>query len=83
MRNFSDELAALRKRLNEAEAYLDLDGKRARHAELEAEIGRPDLWDDQDNARAITTEYGRVGDDITILAEAAGSGRELRNGGGS
>jgi peptide chain release factor 2 len=69
MRNFSDELAALRKRLTEAEVYLDLEGKRARHAELEAEMGRPDLWDDQEDARAITTEYGRVGDDISVLSD--------------
>ena len=67
MRNFSDDLAALRKRLTEAEGYLDLAGKRGRLIELEAEIGRPDLWDDQDNAREVTTEYGRVSDDVKIL----------------
>ena len=67
MRSFTDELAALRKRLAEAEVYLDLDGKRARVAELESEIARLDLWDDQDNARAVTTEYGRLGDDVSML----------------
>src|SRR5436190_19974414 len=71
MRNFSDELAALRKRLTEAEVYLDLAGKRARKQELEAEIGKPDLWDDQDNARKVTTEYGRVGDDVKALDDLA------------
>jgi peptide chain release factor 2 len=71
MRNFSDDLAALRKRLNEAEIYLDVAGKRARKAELEVEIGKPDLWDDQDNARAVTTEYGRVGDDVKVLDDLA------------
>jgi peptide chain release factor 2 len=69
MRNFSDDLAALRKRVGEAEVYLDIAGKRARKAELEVEIGKPDLWDDQDNARAVTTEYGRVGDDVRELEE--------------
>jgi peptide chain release factor 2 len=69
MRNFSDDLAALRKRLDEAEVYLDLDGKRARKVALEAEIAKPGLWDDQDNARAVTTEYGRVGDDVRELDE--------------
>jgi peptide chain release factor 2 len=67
MRNFTDELVALRKRLNEAGAYLDLAGKRERLDELEGEIAKPDLWDDQDNARQVTTEYGRVGDDVKLL----------------
>ncbi len=69
MRNFSDDLSALRKRLTEAEVYLDLSGKRGRLAELEAEIAKPDLWDDQADARAVTTEYGRVGDDVKVLQD--------------
>jgi peptide chain release factor 2 len=67
MRNFSDDLAALRKRLAEAEGYLDLAGKRGRMIELEAEMARPDLWDDQNHAREVTTEFGRVSDDIKVL----------------
>ncbi len=67
MRNFSDDLAALRKRLDEAAVYLDVAGKRERLQELEAEMGRPDLWDDQDNARAVTTEYGNASDDVKIV----------------
>ncbi|MEA3077065.1 MAG: peptide chain release factor 2 [Actinomycetota bacterium] len=67
MRNFTDDLVALRKRLNEAGAYLGLAGKRARLDELEGEIAKPDLWDDQDHARQVTTEYGRVGDDVKLL----------------
>jgi len=67
MRNFTDELVALRKRFREAEAYLDLAGKRIRLAELEADMGRPDLWDDQESARKITTEYGQVSDDVKVL----------------
>jgi peptide chain release factor 2 len=67
VRNLTDELAALRKRLTEAEGYLDLAGKQARLAVLEREIARPDLWDDPAAARAATTEYGRVGDDVRLL----------------
>ena len=67
MRDLTDELRALRQRLSEAEKYLDLEGKRKRLAELEAEVGRPDLWDDPDQARAVTTEFGRVGDDVRLL----------------
>jgi peptide chain release factor 2 len=72
VRNLGDDLAALRKRLNEAEQYLDLAGKRARMVELEAEVAKPDLWDDADNARAVTTEYGRVGDDVKLLESLGG-----------
>ena len=72
MRNLADDLAALRKRLTEAEQYLDLPGKRARMAELEVLVGKPDLWDDADNARAVTTEYGRVGDDVKVLEDLRG-----------
>jgi len=69
MRNFSDDLAALRKRLSEAEVYLDLKSKRPRLSDLEAELGRPDLWDDQAHARAVTTEYGRLSDDVSVLED--------------
>jgi len=69
MRNFDDDLAALRKRVDEAEGYLDLAGKRLRLAELEEAIAKPDLWDDQDHARAVTTEYGRIGDDVKLVGD--------------
>jgi peptide chain release factor 2 len=62
--DFSEDLADLRRRLTEAERYLDLDGKRKRLTELEAEVGRPDLWSDPDTARKVTTEYGRIKDDV-------------------
>jgi peptide chain release factor 2 len=67
VRDFSDDLHARRARLNEAAAYLTIDAKRARLAELEAEVGRVDLWDDPDHARAVTTEYGRIGDDVHLI----------------
>jgi peptide chain release factor 2 len=72
MRDFSDDLGALRRRLGEAGKYLDLDGKRARLVALEKEVGRPDLWDDPAEARAVTTEYQRVKDDVDTLERLAG-----------
>ena len=62
--DFSEDLADLRRRLTEAERYLDLEGKRKRLIELEAEVARPDLWNDPDAARKVTTEYGRIKDDV-------------------
>jgi peptide chain release factor 2 len=67
MRDFSDDLSQLRKRLAEAEAYLRLRELRARRPELEAQASKPDLWDDQDRARAVTGELATVSDDIELF----------------
>lgn len=67
MRDFSDDLSALRRRLGEAERYLDVEGKRKRLAELEAEMGRPDLWDDPVQGRLVSTEFNRIKDDVDTL----------------
>jgi peptide chain release factor 2 len=67
VRDFSDDLGALAKRLTEADRYLDLEGKRTRLAELEVVLAKPDLWDDPDHARAVSTEFGRVNDDVKLL----------------
>jgi peptide chain release factor 2 len=66
-RDFAAELSTLGDRLAEAERYLSRDKLESRRAELEAEVGRPDLWDDQDNARSVTRELGRVTDDLEQL----------------
>ncbi|TMK89030.1 MAG: peptide chain release factor 2 [Actinobacteria bacterium] len=67
MHDFSDELRALRQRLNDAERYLDLEGLRKRLAGLETDASRPDLWDDADAARKVTTELSRVKSDVDEL----------------
>jgi len=67
LQDFSDELRALAQRLSDAERYLDLDGLRKRFAELEVEASRPDLWDDTDQARKVTTDLSRVKADVDEL----------------
>ncbi len=67
MQDLTEELAALERRLAEAGKYLALDTKRARLAELEVEVAKPDLWDDPDAARAVTAEYSRVNEDVSML----------------
>jgi peptide chain release factor 2 len=64
MRDLTDELKALRARLDEAAGYLRVDELRARRPQLEAEASRPDLWDDPDMARRVTSELAAVGDDL-------------------
>jgi peptide chain release factor 2 len=66
-RDFTAELTAIGDRLAEAERYLGRDKLEARRAELEAEVAKPDLWDDQDNARSVTRELGRVTADLEQL----------------
>src|SRR5271163_3015649 len=68
-RDLRGELASLRKRLEEAEGYLGLEHLRQRRSELETEVSRPDLWDDPDQARAVTSEFSSVNADIDMLEE--------------
>ncbi len=67
MRDFTDDLRALRQRLSDAEGYLELERKRTRLIELEVILGRPDLWDDPEAARRVSTEFGRISDDVKML----------------
>ena len=64
MRDVSDDISALRKRLGEASTYLKVDDLRARQPQLEVEASRPDLWDDADRARQVTGELAAVNDDL-------------------
>ncbi|WCO65569.1 peptide chain release factor 2 [Iamia majanohamensis] len=64
MRDFSDDLAALRTSLAEARQYLRIDDLRDRRPQLETEASRPDLWDDADRGRAVTGELSSVVEDL-------------------
>jgi peptide chain release factor 2 len=68
VRDFSDDLRVLRRRLTEAEGYLDLEGSRQRLAALEAEVARPDLWNDTEAGQRVTRDYGRVKADVDEMA---------------
>jgi peptide chain release factor 2 len=67
MRDFTGELSELNKRVQDAHAYLNIDEARDRLAELEVEASKPDLWDDPDAARRVTTEMSAVRDDVELL----------------
>jgi peptide chain release factor 2 len=67
MRDFTEPLADLRRRVDDARAYLQVDAARARLAELEKEASRADLWNDQEQARKVTTELARVRDDLELI----------------
>jgi peptide chain release factor 2 len=64
MRDFTDDLRELRRRLTEAEEYLKVADGRDRLVELESEVARPDLWDDAEHAKRVNAEYAAVKDDV-------------------
>ena len=77
-RDFTGELEGLSNRIDEAEGYLDIETLRSRRQELEADAARPDLWDDPDRGRAVTTELGRLADDVDRFEELRASLEDVR-----
>jgi len=71
MRDFSSDLTDLRRRLDEAATYLRVDELRSLRPQLETEASRPDLWDDADQARTITTELTVVTADLETFESLA------------
>jgi peptide chain release factor 2 len=72
MRDHSDEIKGLRRRLDEASTYLDVETARKRLPELEAELSRPDLWDDLVLGQKVTREYGQLKADVDLLESLTG-----------
>jgi peptide chain release factor 2 len=66
MRDFTDELRTLRRRVEEARGYLKIDEARLRLEQLEVEVQKPDLWDDQDRAKQVNSAYAGVRDDLAL-----------------
>jgi len=66
VKDFSGDLADLAKRVSDAQGYLRIADARVRRAELEQVAAKPDLWDDPDAARKVTTELARVSDDVDL-----------------
>jgi len=66
MRDFSDQIDALRQRVEEARVYLRIEELLANRPQLEIEASRPDLWDDADLARKVTGELSACIEDIEL-----------------
>ncbi len=77
MRDFSDDLAAVRRRVDDARVYLGVDAARARVVELEEAASSPDLWDDQARARAVTTELSQLREDVELVDGLTGRVEDL------
>lgn len=77
LRDATTALADLTRRWRAAEDYLKIPALRARHAVLTEQAADPNLWDDQDRARLVTTELGRAG---VALEEFDGLGTQIEDG---
>ncbi len=64
LREALGNLEDLESRWNAAREYLKVDAGRARHLVLSDIVADPNLWDDQDRAREVTTELGRLTNDL-------------------
>jgi peptide chain release factor 2 len=66
-------LEDLESRWSAAREYLKIDAGRERHAVLSELVADPNLWDEQDRAREVTTELGRLANDLEQFDELRAS----------
>jgi peptide chain release factor 2 len=66
-------LAELTRRWRDASDYLSVPARRVRQAELGEQAADPHLWDDQDRARDVTTELGRLTNDLADFDRLGGA----------
>jgi peptide chain release factor 2 len=64
LRDAQSTFEELESKWQAARDYLKIDAERERHAFLETQAAKPDLWDDQEHAREVTTELGRLTNDL-------------------
>lgn len=64
LRDALSTLEEFEDRWSAARDYLKIDALRERHAELNDVVANPELWNNQDYAREVTTELGRLTNDL-------------------
>jgi peptide chain release factor 2 len=67
LRDAHAALEELEGRWSAAKEYLKIDQSRERRDVLSIEVADPDLWNDQDRAREVTTELGRLNNDLELF----------------
>jgi peptide chain release factor 2 len=73
LREAQNSLEELEGRWNAARDYLKIDDARARHAVLNELAADPDLWNDQDHAREVTTDLGRLTNELELFDSLRGA----------
>ena len=77
MQDFTDQISAIAARLDEASGYLRIGELKMRQPQLEAEASRPDLWDDREKARKVTSELSAVNEDLELYDRLQGEVDDL------
>src|SRR5579864_448257 len=67
MRDFSEDLGDVARRVHDARQYLRIDAARERLTELEKAASEPALWDDPERARKVTSELSEVRGDVDLI----------------
>ena len=67
LREAQSAIEELETRWSAARDYLKIDASRSRHAVLNDEAADPNLWNDQDHAREVTTELGRLPNELDLF----------------
>jgi peptide chain release factor 2 len=67
MKDFSEDVGDVARRVADAHKYLRIDAARSRLGELEQQASAPDLWDDADRARQVTSEMSGVREDVELM----------------
>ena len=67
LREAQGALEELETRWSAARDYLKIDESRARHDVLAEQAADPNLWNDQDHAREVTTELGRLTNELELF----------------
>jgi peptide chain release factor 2 len=62
-----ERASELEERLAELEDFFDVEGLRRTSASLSEEMSRPDFWDDQEEARQVSSEFSRVEGRLRLL----------------
>ena len=67
MRDFTEDLADVARRVHDASQYLRIEDAKQRLVDLEAAASAPDLWDDPDRARKVTGDLSAVREDVDLV----------------
>jgi peptide chain release factor 2 len=69
MKDLTEDIKDLVRRVGDARGYLRIEEASERLAALEEQASDPNLWDDQERARAVTQEMSRHRADVDLVVE--------------
>ena len=67
MTELRERASELEERLAELEDFFDVEGLRRTSASLSEEMSRPEFWDDQEEARQVSSDFSRVEGRLRLL----------------